>query len=158
MTASYLIPSPGPCLRRRTSPHKFVGPGEAEFASWCQLLGIDISYEPFLYELVTILDYDDNGVGRVRVRKGFAPDFLIHATDYWPAMHVEITGARRRGKKIYRMRRTREQYRMHTVLLVIGTSSWRRIEREPQELRRLLLRAGRRAIAISPNSSAAESA
>jgi hypothetical protein len=156
MEAIPIFGDTGPCRRRNTSPHSFVGPGEQEFADLCHDLGIAISYEPYLYELVTVMEDDEKGRRRLRVRKGFAPDFLIYETNLWPAMHVEITGARQRSGKIHRMRRTRAQYNIHTVLLIIGTARWRRIQRDPQELRRLLLRAGRRAEVL--NSFPAEEA
>ena len=143
----------GPCLRRNTSPHRFVGPGENDFAIWCGALGIDISYEPYLYELITTIEYDNRGRTYNRVRKGFSPDFLIHESPLWPEMHVEITGSRRCGAKISRIRHTRAQYSIHTVLLIIGTPEWRRIERDPRELKRFLLRAGRRASSLQNSGS-----
>lgn len=148
MITSPVLANLGPCLRRNTSPHNFVGPGEEDFAAWCKTLGIEISYEPYLYELITTIEFDDRGRMNMRVRKGFSPDFLIHESPLWPELHVEITGARRFGSKVSRIRHTRAQYSIHTVLLVIGTSQWKRIERDPRELKRFLLRAGQRAASL----------
>jgi len=90
-------------------------------------------------------EWDSRGRLSERIRKGFCPDFLIHGTPDWPQLHVEITGARCRSGKINRMILTRRHYRIHTVLIIVGSRQWKRIERDPGELLRILQRAGKRA-------------
>lgn len=131
--------------RRQTSPHRFVGPGEAEFADWCHRLGIQVSYEPYLYELAVVLEVDGEGRTQRRTRKGFAPDFLIHGTSLWPTLHVELTTTRKPWRKISRIRSTRDMYGIHTVLIIVDAREWQRLKREPERLKRLLIQAGRRA-------------
>ncbi len=131
-------------VRRRTSPHRFVGPGEAEFAAWCAGQGIVISYEPYLYELGTEVAMDESGRIYHRVTRGFSPDFLVHAAADWPELHVEVTITQRPWKKLGKIRDTAEHYQVQTFLLMVGSRRWRQIKRDPSRLRDLLTSFGRR--------------
>lgn len=137
-------------LRRSTSPHNFVGPGEEQFARWCHDLGLDFRHEPYLYELIRTFVCDSVGNIAQRVHRGFTPDFLITAAPGLPEIHVELTTANQGGrrKKVSKIRHTQAAFKTHTILIIVGSPLWHQLEQDPTKLKRLLLRASYRASSI----------
>jgi hypothetical protein len=134
-------------VRRTTSPHRYVGPGEEQFAGWCEALGLSYRHEPYLYELMRTFECDSRGGIQQRVHRGFTPDFLITVAPGFPEVNVELTTAAHNGRrrKVSKIRHTQAAFKTHTILIIVDSALWRQLERNPQKLKRLLLRASVRA-------------